>query len=297
MSSFPHSADSGDSSQSLLSQRQSELGSQYVVESGVFMSSFTATIFVAALVTTGLLMLTLLIALTVMLNSCQSSNSGILEHAKKSDQHDYCSLYIFHSELNNLEIGEFPLNCKLFALQYSKRHYLKDLNTSIWFIEDYFAGLTPDEDGLDIILLDADDLLSMIGNFSRISSVDRNEHIEDIKNQAHILLVRFYRQLRAGGWSLFLFTRKPSKHWKTTESTLTSSGYLGWSSLVMRSDEEIQMEDWEYLSNRRLQLHKQGFRIVGLISSKLDAFRGPHLGKRSFKLANIQYYELGNANA
>ncbi|KAL0919677.1 hypothetical protein M5K25_011790 [Dendrobium thyrsiflorum] len=291
MSSFSHSADSGDSSQSLLSRRQSELGSQYVVESGVFMSSFTAIIFIAALVTTGLLMLTLLIALTMMLNSCQSRSSGILEHDKKSDQHDYCSLLIFHSELNNLEIGEFPLKCKLYALQYSKRNYLKDLNTSIWFIEDYFGRLKPDDDGLDIVLLDADDLLSLIGNFSR------NEHIEDLKHQAHIVLVRLYRQLRAGGWSLFLFTRKPSKHWKTTESTLTSSGYLGWSSLVMRSDEEIQMEDWEYLSNRRLQLHKKGYRIVGLISSKLDAFRGPHLGKRSFKLANIQYYEVGNANA
>ncbi|XP_020571194.1 uncharacterized protein At2g39920 [Phalaenopsis equestris] len=290
MSSFTHPVDSGESEQSLLSRRQSEMGSQYAVESGIFMSSFTATVFVAALATTGLLILTLLIALTVMLKSCQSTNSGILEQVKKINQHDCCNFYILHAELNNLEVNELPLKCKLQAHQYSKRQYLKDLNTSIWFVEDYFGRLTPDDDGLDIILLDADDMLSLTGNFSRISSLDKNEQFEDIKHQASILLVRMHIQLRASGWSLFLFTRDASKHRNTRESTLTSFGCIGWASLLMRYDDEIQMEDWEYLSRKRLQLHNKGFRILGLISSSLDAFRGPSLGRRSFKLPNLQYY-------
>lgn len=143
-----------------------------MAESGVFMSSFTATIFITAVATIGVLIITMLIAVTVMLESCQSSGSGVLDDVKKSEQHDYCSLFDFHAELNNLEASEFPMICKSNALHFIQGRYLQNLNASLWFVEEYFSTLKPDDDGLDVILLDADDILSLIGNFSRISSID-----------------------------------------------------------------------------------------------------------------------------
>ncbi|KAK8969588.1 hypothetical protein KSP40_PGU018107 [Platanthera guangdongensis] len=85
------------------------MGSCYVVESGVFMSSLSATIFIVALVIIGFLMLTLLIALTVMLQSCKRSGSGVFDDAKKSNHHDHCNLFIFHVELTTWLRVKFPL--------------------------------------------------------------------------------------------------------------------------------------------------------------------------------------------
>ncbi|KAK8942261.1 hypothetical protein KSP40_PGU021330 [Platanthera guangdongensis] len=154
------------------SSPSAEMGSCYVVESGVFMSSLSATIFIVALVIIGVLMLTLLIALTVMLQSCKRSGSGVFDDAKKSNHHDHCNLFIFHAELNNLAASEIPIICKLQSFQFSKERYLQDLNTSLWFVEEYFSTLKPDKDGLDAILLDADDILSSTENLSSISSLE-----------------------------------------------------------------------------------------------------------------------------
>lgn len=292
MSSLALPLDSGESSQSLSSRRQSEMGSRYLVESGVFMSSLSATIFIVALLTIGVLMLTLLIALTVMLESCKRSGSGVFDDVKKSDHHDHCNLFIFHAELNNLAVSEIPIMCKLHTFQFIKERYLRDLNTSLWIVEEYFSTLKPDKDGLDVILLDADDILSSTGNLSSISSLEWIKQFEDMNHQARMLIVRLWVQLEASNWSFILFSRKPAKLY-TTWRTLIFSGHTGWSSLIMRSDDEIEMESWEYLSSRRLQLQKQQFRIAGLISSQLDAFRGSCLGKRNFKLPYPLFYELG----
>ncbi|KAG0475171.1 hypothetical protein HPP92_014857 [Vanilla planifolia] len=293
MSSLSHPVESSDSSQSLASRRQSEMGSQYMVESGFYMSSFTATIFIAALVSVGLTLLTLLVALVMMLKSCQSTGSGVLEHGKESYLLDYCNLFVFHAELNNMKAGEIPVICKFHDLHYFKRRYLQDFNTSLRFVEEHFSRLMPDDDGLDVILLDADDVLSLIGNFSRISSLYGNKQFEDMKHQAHMLLVRLHTRLQATSWSLVLFSRKLTKNWNSIASNLISCGYSGWSSLILRSDGEMQMENWEYLSSRRLQMQRQGFRIAGLISSQMDTFRGPCLGRRNFKLTNLLYNEVG----
>ncbi|KAK8955922.1 hypothetical protein KSP40_PGU015841 [Platanthera guangdongensis] len=292
MASLALPLDSGESSHSLLSRRQSEMGSRYVVESGVFMSSLSATIFIVALVIIGVLMLTLLIALTVMLQSCKRSGSGVFDDAKKSNHHDHCNLFIFHAELNNLAASEIPIICKLHTFQFSKERYLRDLNTSLWFVEEYFSTLKPDKDGLDAILLDADDILSSTENLSSISSLEWIKQFEDMNHQARVLIVRLLVQLQASNWPFILFSRKPSKLFNTTWRTLIFSGYAGQSSLIMRSADEIEMESWEYLSSRRVQLQKQQFRIAGLISSQLDAFRGSCLGRRNFKLPYPLFYGL-----
>ncbi|KAJ4977956.1 hypothetical protein NE237_008736 [Protea cynaroides] len=297
MSSFTHQMERGDSSQSLSSRGGSELGSSYMMESGLYITSFAATILIAALVTVGLLFVTLLIALAAMLQSCQSKSSGVIQLQETIDGYNYCKVFALHGELNALETDEFPRICKILAIQYIKEgQYRRDLNLTMSVVETYFSSLEPQNDGLDAVLIDVDDIfLSNPSDnqlHSRLGQHDEYEWAEVAKHLKHMLVLGLYKKLQARGWSLILITRKPEKQKNAVQENLIVAGYGDWSSLIMRSDDELQLKSWEYFSRRRANLQKQGFRITSVISSQLDALTGPCLGKRNFKLANPIYYRI-----
>lgn len=125
------------------------------------MSSFASTIFIGALVTVGVILITLLIALTVMLQSCQSRSHGVIEIEKPSYDYNYCQIVSLHVELNKVEADHFPSICRVVALQYIKEgQYARDLNSTMWMIQNYFSSITPKRDGVDVVLMDIDDILS-----------------------------------------------------------------------------------------------------------------------------------------
>lgn len=274
-----------DSSHSLLSRRQTEeLGSHYVTESGVYMSSFAATIFVAGLVTIGVLTVTMLVALTVMLSSCQNSSSGIIERFRSNDNHDYCYAFAFHAELNNLEANEFPAMCNQYNQHSQVAKFLTDLNLTVQLAENYFSNLKANDDCMDVILMDVDDIF--IGDFAGSISTKEWEHT------ASAIRLRLFSKLQGSGLPLIIFSRRHSSSRNETLNSLISAGYSGWTSLIMRSDEEVHMESWEYLWRHRLDLVEQGYRIASVISSQADAFRGSYIGVRNFKLANAKYFTI-----
>ncbi|KAL5983262.1 hypothetical protein ACLOJK_017346 [Asimina triloba] len=167
-----------NSSQSTLSRGGSvlmfhaEMGSRYLAESGIYMTSFAATVFVAALSTVGILLITLLIALAVMLESCQSNSSGFIELGKTSNDYEYCKIFSVHAELNNLGVDEFPTVCKSFAIHYVKEgQYQHDLNLTMHLAESYFSTLvaTTTANGSDVVLIDIDDIFPP--NVPRYSNV------------------------------------------------------------------------------------------------------------------------------
>lgn len=129
-------------------------------ESGVYMSSVAATVFVASLVTVGVLMLTLLLAITFMLNSCQGRSSGDIQHVRMSDEYELCNAFASHAELNDMDMNEFPTICKQFSLAYENEgRFLRDLNLSVQLAESYFSTLEPDDEHLDVILMDVDGIV------------------------------------------------------------------------------------------------------------------------------------------
>lgn len=233
MTSLADQIDAEDSSHSLLSRRQSEAGSRYVVESGVYMSSFAATVFVAALVTIGVLMATLLVALTVMFNSCQSRSLGPIEHSKTSE-YDYCNVFAFHAELNNLDSDEFPAVCKQYSLAYNNRaQFLRDLDLSVQLADNYFSTVEAKADHLDAILMDLDDIfLPVIDSRSR-SVQDWRKQVKH-EHPAGVLVLRLFSKLQSRGWSVILFTRNHSRYRNDMVESLAYAGYGGWSSLIMR---------------------------------------------------------------
>ena len=136
------------------------MGSRYVFEPGFYMTSFSATIFIAALVTVGVLLITLLVTLAVMLQSCESRSKEVVEIEKASDSYHYCKIFALHGELNSLEAAKVPPVCRSLAIQYIKGgEYTRDLNITMRMIESFFDSVSPSHDHLDVVLMDIDDIL------------------------------------------------------------------------------------------------------------------------------------------
>ncbi|TKY56827.1 hypothetical protein E2542_SST21273 [Spatholobus suberectus] len=119
MSAYGHQMEQMYSARSLLGG--SELRrSSFVLESGFYITSFAATILVTALATVGLLLITILISLAMMLQSCQSSHAGIIELQNINDDYSYCEVYSLHAKLNNLEEHNFPISARTWPYSMSR---------------------------------------------------------------------------------------------------------------------------------------------------------------------------------
>ncbi|KAG8390076.1 hypothetical protein BUALT_Bualt01G0045800 [Buddleja alternifolia] len=275
------------SAQSLPSRGGSEMESRYTTEAGIFMSSFAATIFISGLVTFGVSLLSLLVSLTVMLQSCQNKNSGVVEMYRYTDNYDYCRSFALHAELNSLGAHSFPAICKDVDTVYIKEGlYRRDLNITVGIAEDFFSSIRPQKEGRDVVLMDADDLAIENLYTHRIHEDTLHNSSKGADYLKHIFSLKLYLKLQSEGWPLILFSRKHEKLHNATVEYLMSMGCRGWSSLIMRMEKEMQIDSQEFLSRRRISLQRTNLRIVAVISSQMDALRGPCLGDRIFKLPN-----------
>ncbi|KAF1890186.1 hypothetical protein Lal_00025519 [Lupinus albus] len=243
----------------------SEIRSNYVMESGFHIPSLAATILVSALVAVGVLLITLLISLTTMLQSCQSRNAGVVDLPNTND-YSYCKLYSLHAELNNLEGYQIPEICRDLAIQYMKAgQYGRDLDLMKYMIEDYFNISRPSDDGLDVVLIDIDGIFPP-------NPLSFN------------LFQRLYMNLQAGGWPIILLSREPEIHQNVTINHLISAGFRGWSSLMMRAEDEDPTQENKGIFKQRNVIQAKGFRIKSIISSHMDALSVADTGIRIFFL-------------
>ncbi|XVE69349.1 hypothetical protein DITRI_Ditri09bG0145300 [Diplodiscus trichospermus] len=279
------------------------MGSSYVVESGFYMTSFAATIFIAALVTVGVLLITLLVALAVMLQSCESRSKGVVEIEKVSYSYHYCKIFSLHGELNSLEAAKVPPVCRSLAIQYIKGgEYARDLKITMQMIESFLDTVSPSHEHLDVVLMDLDDILASYPRNSNRLMHQFNQYvfgktidcIEDAKYLKHLLTLDLYKKLQSRGWPLILLSRKREKQKNVTIEHLNSLGYTGWSSLIMRLDSDMEMDTRKYFSRQRAAMKKEGTQIISVISSQMDALTGSSLGRRVFKLPNPLYYNFEN---
>ncbi|KAG7574278.1 Acid phosphatase class B-like [Arabidopsis suecica] len=259
----------------LSSRGNSDLGSRYSMESGCYMTSLAASIFIASLVTFGVLMITLLIALSTMLQSCENRNIGIVEAQRLDESFGYCKILSLHSQLNSLgEESELPLLCRDVALRRIKQGiYVRELNFTIQLALTYFQTVKPMNDNRDVVVIDIDDsnLLEQESYYMK--------YIEEAKHQKSILTLQLYSKLRSQGYSMALLSRRPETERNATIEQLKSRGYSDWSHLIMREDTR-QKEELE-----------RGHRVIGVIGNHMDVLRGQWnwQSKRLFKLPSLTY--------
>ncbi|KAI5407558.1 uncharacterized protein At2g39920 isoform X2 [Lathyrus oleraceus] len=245
MSAYAHQMEQQHSGDSL--SDNSDTSSHYGLDSGFYMSSFTATIFLASLVTLGVLLITLLVSLVIMLQSCQSKNTGVIELVNVNDYYSYCRVYSLHAEINSLEGYDLPDICRDLAIHYIKRgHYTKELNLTVSMIDDYFKSLRPSDNGLDVVLMDIDDIVpphpyssNLHQRFHRDSISNCVKEAKDVKL---VFILRLYMNLQTEGWSIILVSREPEMYQNVTINHLVSAGFRDWSSLMMRRFRVYQRE-------------------------------------------------------
>ncbi|PWA90156.1 acid phosphatase, class B-like protein [Artemisia annua] len=296
MSEYGHAMER-EYSASLSSGEESDMGSEFRLESVIYMTSYAATIFIGALVTVGVLLMTILISLVVMLQSCESRNSGDIKLLRSveyfdNDHYDYCKMAYLHAELNNFESYYLPEICKDVAIKYIKDgHYLRDLSTMGSLVEDYFKNVTQVVGGRDVVLVDIDDLLSS-GSlytkplFHRFRHYGHDDGVKEAKHLKHVFLLQIYMKLWYGGWSLVLCSREHEKQRGAVIDKLVAAGCGGWSELIMRSDEETKMDTGEYFLKQMAILQEKGYHIRAVISSRMDILVGSFIRTQLFKLPN-----------
>ncbi|XP_068484628.1 uncharacterized protein At2g39920-like isoform X2 [Phaseolus vulgaris] len=265
--------------------------SSFVLESGFYITSFVATILVAALAAAGLLLITLLVSLAMMLQSCQSSHAGIIELGNINDDYNYCKIYSLHAKLNNLEGDTFPSLCKELAIQYVKGgQYARDLDSTKSVMEDYFNTVRPSDDDLDVVFIDIDGIVSPNPHSSTLLQSIEKCMIE-ARNLKQVVVLRLYMKLQAGGWSIILSSREHGKHQNVTINHLLSAGFSGWSSLMMREDEDSSKGN-ELFSRQRNVIQSKGFRIKSVISSEVDALSVGDRGIRFFLVPDPIFHKF-----
>ncbi|XP_010534558.1 PREDICTED: uncharacterized protein At2g39920 isoform X2 [Tarenaya hassleriana] len=270
----------------LSSRGNSELaGSRYEIESGFYMTSFAATIFLASLLAVGVVMVTLLIALSAMLQNCQTRSSGIVEAQNLIESFSYCNALSLHSHLNGLK--EFPPIC----IDIRRGIHLKELNFTVRMALTYFRSLTPlGDDSLDAVLIDIDDVLDH--HFYSTLGLEKDgyqEYVEEARHQQDKLMLEMYSQLKSQGYSMLLLSRKSEGERNPTVEQLNSAGYSKWSRLIMREDQEMQDGKHEHLRRQIEEMEEGGYRIRGVISSHMDVLTLSRLRTRLFKLPSIEY--------
>lgn len=295
MSAYGHQMDREFSSQTLSrgpSENGSFVSSSSRMEPGIYMSFLAATVFVGALATLGLLLVTLLIFLTVMLQSCEARSKGVVEISSSANVSNYCSMFSLHAELNDLDFDEFPVVCRDIVVDYiNGGQYANDLKGAIELAENYLDNMkSVDDDGL--VLMDIDSFLP--SNSFHIYSLKEwfSDSLEKVKSQNRISILRLYKKLKADRWKLLLLTRRHEKERNATIEDLVLVGFGGWHSLSMRSEEESHIGSHEYFSRKKRFLLDNGFHVYATISSYMDTFAGLNSGGRIFKLPNPIFIKL-----
>ncbi|CAI8597304.1 unnamed protein product [Vicia faba] len=285
MSAYAHQMEQQHSGVSL--SDNSDTSSHYGLDSGFYMSSFTATIFVVSLVTLGVLLITLLVSLVIMLQSCQSKSTGVIELVNMNDYYSYCRVYSLHAEINRLERYDLPNICRDLTIHYIKGgHYAKELNLIVSMIDDYFKNLRPSDNGLDVVLLDIDDIVPP-NSYQRFHRDGISNCVKEAKHVNLMFVLRLYMNLQTDGWPIILVSREPEMYQNVTINHLVSAGFRGWSSLMMRTEDSESTKGNEYFSRQRSVIQKKGFHIKSIVSSHLDVLAAPDTRILNFLLPGL----------
>ncbi|CAK8561229.1 unnamed protein product [Lathyrus sativus] len=160
MSAYGHQMEHAYSIRSL--SAASDMGSSFMLESGFYITSFSTAIFIAGFAALGLLLITLLVSMAMMLQSCQNNSAGIQELRNVNDDYSYCKVHSLHAKFNHLEEHNVPEICKDLAVQYIKGgRYARDLDLTKSVIEEYFTGVKPSHDGFYVVLIDIDGIFPL----------------------------------------------------------------------------------------------------------------------------------------
>ncbi|XP_057851090.1 acid phosphatase 1 isoform X1 [Cryptomeria japonica] len=269
-------------------------------DSGVYLTSLAVTVLISAIAIIGILLFTLVITLAILLASCQSKPDVVVKQGTRPEMGvDVCRSFVLNFELNNIQGNNvFPSMCEEYVFQYmTSGQYENDVNGAIKAADSCLISAVVNGDGLDTVIMDVDE--TALSNFPYFSTFQRrsmmhnvsawNHWVEEAKSPPLIPTLKLYHKLQNHGLALIFLSGRQENQRNSTVKNLLHAGYSGWTMLIMRTKDEMQMNVQAYKSKQRLQLESMGLRIKGVIGDQWSDIRGPAVGNYTFKLPNPLY--------
>ncbi|KAK4745473.1 hypothetical protein SAY87_011785 [Trapa incisa] len=214
----------------------------------------------------------------------------------------HCTSWRFAVETNNLSPWKtIPEECAGYVRDYMMgKGYVLDLERVSKEAEVYAESVEMSADGMNAWIFDIDEtLLSNLPYYADHSfGLEAFDHpkfdmwVERGMAPAIQPSLRLYEEVVRLGFKIFFLTGRTEKHRKVTVENLMIAGFHNWDKLILRSAEDYGKLATAYKSEKRDEIVREGYRIMGNSGDQWSDLLGSSVSARSFKLPNPMYYIL-----
>nr|CAN74377.1 hypothetical protein VITISV_039733 [Vitis vinifera] len=102
--------------------------------------------------------------------------------------------------------------------------------------------------------------------------------------------LKLYEVVQSLGFKTFLLTGRSENQRSVTVENLINAGFQNWDKLILRGSNDHGKQATVYKSEKRSEMVKEGYRIVGNSGDQWSDLLGSEMSLRSFKLPNPMYY-------
>ncbi|BAT89713.1 hypothetical protein LR48_Vigan08g062000 [Vigna angularis] len=211
-----------------------------------------------------------------------------------------CGAWRVAGEANNLgEWKTVPEVCVEYVKEYmTGKGYLVDLEMVSKEAEEYAKSVKLSDDGKDAWIFDIDEtLLSNLPYYAAhgygLEVFDHekfNDWVETGGAPAIEPSLKLYEDVLNLGFKVILLTGRSERHRSVTVDNLVNAGFKEWDQLILRSSADQGKRAVLFKSEKRNEMEKDGYRILGNSGDQWSDLLGSSLSVRSFKLPNPMYY-------
>ncbi|XP_028807302.1 acid phosphatase 1 [Neltuma alba] len=211
-----------------------------------------------------------------------------------------CTSWRFAAEANNLNPWKsIPLECVEYVKEYMMgKGYALDLEMVSKEAGDYAKSVKLNGDGKDVWIFDIDEtLLSNLPYYAAhgygyqlFDHVEFDKWVEKAMAPAIEPSLKLYEEVLNLGFKVILLTGRSEAHRGVTIDNLISAGFRKWHQLILRGPDEREKLATIYKSEKRSEMEKEGYRILGNAGDQWSDLLGYSLSARSFKLPNPMYH-------
>ncbi|KAF7123686.1 hypothetical protein RHSIM_Rhsim12G0203600 [Rhododendron simsii] len=234
----------------------------------------------------------------ILLHSDGAATSAANHHRHKMS----CPSWRLAVETNNIiKWTLVPEACEDYVAKYMLgSRYQEDCFAVTSIALEYAKNHTLGADGKDIWVFDIDETaLSEIDYYSqpdvsfgakKFNETKKNEYLKEAKSPPLAAVLELYNNLLPLGYKIVFISGTSESYREYRESNMKRAGYHTWEKLMLKQTSEHGTTSFIYKSNKRTELVKAGYRIIGNMGDQWSDILGSDVGNRTFKLPNPMYY-------
>ncbi|KAL2920433.1 Acid phosphatase 1 [Bienertia sinuspersici] len=258
----------------------------------------------------GSLMIILVFSMLISPSFCSQESSQfrrpmILEYpdggvAEQEEMNLECTSWRIAVEANNLNPWKtIPQECADYVKNYmTGKGYKLDLERVSNEASVFAKTVNVGDDSKDVWIFDIDEtLLSNLPYYSDhgyglevFNGVEFDKWVGKGMALAIEPSLRLYHEVLSLGFKVFLLTGRSERQRDVTVQNLMNVGFKNWDKLILRDTEDHGKLATIFKSEKRTEMLKEGFRILGNSGDQWSDLLGHSMSTRSFKLPNPMYY-------